>query len=402
MPIRHRPHIDNIIDYLEEDNISERESKQKKFWSFLKLMRKDSSGVAPCVVMATLSPMPPTKQPSSITNLVRYSPKNPEDQCQTKGLYSLFPAMPDIDLSTSGVQKLLDNLKPHKASIPSMVLKELSNEIAPLLEIIFRRSFTTGQVPEDWKEANEAPIFKKGDKHKPSNYRPVSLTCTSSKIMEHSIVSNMMKHLEIQNILFPLQHGFRRNHSCESQLLSLVQDVASCTTQTDMLIMDFNKAFDKVPHKRLNYKLSWYGIRGDTLGWISNFLFARSQRVVLDGASSDSAPVLSGVPQDTVLGPILFLIYINDLPDGVENSTVRLFADDCIIYRPIRNKKDTDLLQSDLDAVGSWENTRLMQFYADKCFIMRTGKSKKLTEFTHNMTTPFKLLNTSASRLLQI
>ena len=135
-----------------------------------------------------------------------------------------------------------------------------------------------------------------------------------------------------------------------------------------MLIIDFYKAFDKVPHERLNWKLwYWYGIRGDTLGWISNFLFASSQRVVLDGASSDSAPVLSGVPQGTVLGPILFLIYNNDLPDGVVNSTVRLFADGCIIYNPIRNKKDTYLLQSVLDAVGSWENTWLMQFNADKC-----------------------------------
>ena len=143
--------------------------------------------------------------------------------------------------------------------------------------------------------------------------------------------------------------------------------------------MDFSKAFDKVPHKRLNYKLSWYGIRGDTLGWISNFLSARSQREVLDGASCDSAPVLSGVPQGTVRGPILLLIYINDLPDGVVNSrpTVRLFADDCNFYRLIRNKKDSDLLQSDLDAVGSWENTLLTQFNADKYFSMRTGKGKK-------------------------
>ena len=110
-----------------------------------------------------------------------------------------------------------------------------------------------------------APIFKKGDKHKPINYRPVSLTCITSKIMEHIIVSHLMKHLEIQNILFPLQHGYRRNHSCESQLLSLFEDLVSSTTQTDMLIMDFSKAFDKVPRKRLNYKLNWYGIRGDTL-----------------------------------------------------------------------------------------------------------------------------------------
>ena len=108
---------------------------------------------------------------------------------------------------------------------------------------------------------------------------------------------NLMKNLEIQNILFPLQYGFRRNHSCESQLLSLFKDLASSTLQTDMLIMNFSKAFDNVSHKRLNYKLNWYGIRGDTLEWITDFLSSRSQRVVLDGATSDSAPVLSGYPK---------------------------------------------------------------------------------------------------------
>ena len=125
--------------------------------------------------------------------------------------------MPQIDILAN-----LDNLKPHKASspdsIPPIVLKELGKEIAPILQIIFQMSLTTGQVSDDWKEANMAPIFKKGDKHKPSSYRPVSLTCITSTIMKHIIVSNLMKHLGSQNILFPLQHGFRRNKSCESQL----------------------------------------------------------------------------------------------------------------------------------------------------------------------------------------
>ena len=122
------------------------------------------------------------------------------------------------------------------------------------------------------KEANIAPIFKMGDKHSPSNYRPVSLTCIIAKCMEHIIlVSNMMKHLELNNILHPLQHGFRKNYSCETQLLSLFQDLSSNPSQIDLIIMDFSKAFDKVPHRRLNYKLDWYGIRGNTREWILDF-----------------------------------------------------------------------------------------------------------------------------------
>ena len=166
---------------------------------------------------------------------------------------------------------------------------------------------------------------------------------------------------------------FRHGNSVSSGFVGF-QDLASSTTQTDMLIMDFSKAFDKVPHKRLNYKLNWYGIRGDTLEWITDFLCPRSQ-----SATSDSAPVLSGVPLGTVPGPILFLIY------GVVNSTVRLFADDCIIYHPIRCKKDTELLQSDLNSVDSWEKTWLMLFNADKCFTMRTGRSKSKINASYNL-----------------
>ena len=133
-----------------------------------------------------------------------------------------------------------------------------------------------------------------------------------------------------------------------SSSLSSLQDLASNPSQIDMIIMDFSKAFDKVPHRRRNHKLDWYGIRGNTREWILAFLSGRSQRVVLEGASSDSEPVVSGVPQGTVLGPVLFLLYLNDLPDVAVHSTARLFADDCVVYRPIRNNDATILLQNDL------------------------------------------------------
>ena len=164
-----------------------------------------------------------------------------------------------------------------------------------------------------------------------------------------------MKHLELNNILHPLQHGFRKNHSCETQLLSLFQDLASNPSQIDLIIMDFSKAFDKVPHIRLDYKLDLYGTRGHMREWILDFLSGRSQRVVLEGASSASEPVVSGVPQGTVLGPVLFLMYINDLSDVTVHSTARLFADDCIIYRPTRNNDYTILLQNDLNKIAEWQ-----------------------------------------------
>ena len=177
-------------------------------------------------------------------------------------------------------------------------------------------------------------LFKKGDKTEPSNYRPISLTCFLCKVMEHIIASNISKHLNKHNTLHELQYGFREKRSCETQLIQLVEDLGRQLTlgkQTDLVLLNFSKAFDKVNHLKLLYKFACFGIKGNTLKWIQSFLIGRTQTVVLDAASSDEVPVTSGVPQGSVLGPLLFLLYINDLPENIQ-SQVRLFADDTAIY----------------------------------------------------------------------
>ncbi len=262
--------------------------------------------------------------------------------------------LPKFDIGCEGVHKLLRNLKPHKAQGPdeinARILKDMADQIAPILTTLFDKSLKTGETPQDWKKANVTPIYKKGDRNDPANYRPVSLTCISCKVMEHIISSQVMHHLEDNSILYHWQHGFRAMRSCETQLITLVQDLAQNMAspkykQTDIIITDFSKAFDKVPHKRLLYKLQYYGIKGQTLKWIEAFLSTRTQQVVLPGAQSRSAPVESGVPQGSVLGPILFLIYVNDLPE-LMTSGVRLFADDCIIYRTVKSARDAHDLQN--------------------------------------------------------
>ena len=142
-----------------------------------------------------------------------------------------------------------------------------------------------------------------------------------------------------------------------------------CQKQTDVIIMDFAKAFDKVPHMRLLYKLDHYGIRGSTHKWISSWLSERSQKVVLDGQASDPVPVLSGGPQGSVLGSVLFLSFINDLPDNIRSS-VLLFADDCVLYRNIKSPIDCQILQDDLNSLAQWETDWQMKFNVAKCHSM--------------------------------
>ena len=232
-----------------------------------------------------------------------------------------------------------------------------------------------------------APIFKKGDKSKPSNYRPVSLTSVCCKVLEHVIHSHLMKFFENNNILTDAQHGFRKYRSCESQLITTVQDLASGidkSEQIDAVLLDFSKAFDKVPHRRLAAKLHHYGVRGNTLLWTQSFLADRSQKVIVEGQSSASAPVTSGVPQGTVLGPLLFLVYINDLPSKVQ-STARLFADDCLLYRTIKSNQDSDILQQDLDNLQKWESDWLMHFNPDKCEVIRITNKRRTINGTYTI-----------------
>ncbi|MCG7878229.1 MAG: reverse transcriptase family protein [Candidatus Thiodiazotropha endolucinida] len=232
------------------------------------------------------------------------------------------------------------------------------------------------------------PIYKKGDKTNPANYRPVSLTCICCKLLEHIICSNLMQHLNRNNILYPMQHGFREKRSCETQLIEFVHDIAfnmQKGIQNDVVVMDFAKAFDKVAHNRLLYKLSSYGVKGNTLGWIGSFLGGRSQRVVLEGKSSSSVPVLSGVPQGSVLGPILFLTYINDLPEYVTNSTVRLFADDTLLYLAIHNSSDCTKLQKDLKSLERWESDWQMAFHPEKCEVIHITSKKEPVKHTYSL-----------------
>ena len=362
---------------------------QKKFWNHIKATKKDRVGTAPLKDNGVLVSDPKSK--ANILNRQYQSVFSQEDQTSIpQPIEPPSPPMSDIVVSQDGILKLLLELKVNKASgpdlIPARILKLAASSLSHCLTIIFQASLSTGTVPEDWKQANITPVFKKGERFKASNYRPVSLTCICSKLLEHVVVSQLRDHFDANNILADCQHGFRAQRSCETQLIGLTQELhqhLEDKKQVDMIVLDFSKAFDKVPHQRLMTKLWNYGIQGSTHAWIKSFLLGRSQRVVVDGETSDWVPVESGVPQGTVLGPVLFRAFINDLPKCVK-SNVRLFADDCVLYREIDNEIDCASLQSDLRKLEMWEDHWCMSFNASKCSsISITRKTKKIV---HNYT----------------
>ena len=367
-------YVSNIFTFENDssDPDTPKPEKIKKFWSFVKSLKKDAYGITSLRENGILKT--DSKEKANICNRQFQSAFSREDDSDppSKGA-SPFSSMGDITVDPKGVTKLLDGLNVHKASGPdglnARVLKECSNEISPILALIYNESLARGEVPDEWRQANVSPVFKKGEKYDAANYRPVSLTCICCKTLEHILVSNINKHIALDSILADCQHGFRSQRSCETQLVQFVHDIISNLDgavnrghkQTDLIIMDFAKAFDKVPHRRLLHKLEYYGIRGSTHKWINSWLSGRTQQVVLDGQASDPVPVLSGVPQGSVLGPVLFLLFINDLPDNIRSS-VRLFADDCVLYRNIHSLQDCLTLQEDLTSLGQWEADWQMKF----------------------------------------
>ena len=269
-------YIESIVTPKEDDE--NQHSSMKRFWTYITHKRSESSGVAPLHSDGILHSHPVdqvnilNKQfQSAFSTKDTYSSDEFNTRCKLSGQY---PSADDLDITENGVLKLLTSINPNKATGPdnlNQLLKELATEIVPILTIIFRKSFDTGEVPSDWRNANVSPVFKKGEKYKAENYRPISLTCICCKLIEHIITSHIMKRADRHNILYPLQHGFRSKRSCETQLIEFVDDITknmSAGKQTDILIMDVSKAFDKVSHRPLLHKLEHYGIRGNINKWI--------------------------------------------------------------------------------------------------------------------------------------
>ena len=289
--------------------------------------------------------------------------------------------LPKITKDT--VERLLMKLNEGKSAggdnIPPMVLKKAARAISYPLMVIFNNSLQSGQVPLDWKIANVTPIHKKGSKKDPENYRPISLTSQVCRVFERILKEELTCYLETNGLIKDSQHGFIRGKSCLTNLLMYTEKITSNIDNkipVDVVYLDFSKAFDTVPHQRLITKLRSIRVHDTMIKWIENWLLGRKQRVVLRGTTSAWLPVTSGVPQGLVLGPLLFLIYINDMDQEV-NSHLLKFADDTKIFRPIKTADDQQTLQEDLDKLCQWAQKWQMKFNTSKCKVIHFGRNNQ-------------------------
>lgn len=300
-----------------------------------------------------------------------------------------FPKRTEFEVNTilvteQKVKKKLLNLKTDKSQGPDGInprlLKECNSSLSKPLAIIFQKSVDTGVVPIDFKCANITPIFKKGNRNSPGNYRPVSITSVPCKILESVVRDEMLDHLERNKLLSDDQHGFTKNKSCLTNLLETLEEITSCLDNgegVDVVFLDYRKAFDSVPHKRLIHKISRYGFGETFTRWITDFLSDRNQTVSIRGKFSQPAEVLSGVPQGSVLGPLLFLLYVNEIPEVIQ-GTAKLFADDTKVFDKASRK---DVLQKDLDTLYKWSSKWLLKFNESKCKVMHVGRNNPRNDY---------------------
>ena len=281
--------------------------------------------------------------------------------------------IPDLEIESEDVKRELLKLNIYKSCGPDGVHPKLLKSLAydssfvDAVTKLFKECLSSGDIPEIWKTASVVGLFKKGSKADPLNYRPVSLTCILCKVFEQLLRRHIVCFLESDISIH--QHGFVEGKSCLSNLLETFDDIIELLERgapVDLLYFDFSKAFDTVPHYRLLSKLENFGIRGRILDVIRKFLSDRTIRVQVEGKYSFIRNVLSGVPQGSVLGPLLFLLFINDLPDSVKNK-VKLFADD---LKLIGNAAHSSSIIEDLKQLEEWENLWLLRFNPSKCKVI--------------------------------
>ena len=301
-------------------------------------------------------------------------------QCNDIALTSVLEnvCISDTDVLRS-INKLKSNTSSGPDALPPVLIKSLKHCLCKPLAIAYTQLISVGMVPEIWHDAYIVPVFKKGAAGDVANYRPISLTCVLSKVLERIIANKIHDHLQFNNILNKSQHGFIRRRSTYTNMLECVNDWTICLQsqhQVAVIYIDFSKAFDVVSHKKLFQKLHLYGIRGALLLWIQNFFTGRTHHTRIGSMVSDTAQLTSGVVQGSGIGPLMFLIYVNELIDILEQHgiKVKMFADDAKMYLRITDDADVARLQQAVDALVNWASLWQLSISVNKCCLLNIGK----------------------------
>lgn len=297
-------------------------------------------------------------------------------------------------ISEQGIVSLLLSLNVKKSTgpdgLPNMFLRRYAEWVAKYFTCIFSRSFRESVIPDDWLIARVVPVKKDGKRDSIENYRPISLTCTSCKLLEHIVNKQLISFLDEHDILNGNQHGFRRGLSTTTQLIECYHEISRHVNdrlQVDAIFIDLSKAFDRVPHHKLINLLIVLGVPSLLIKWIRAYLTNRQQFVDIGGTPSDLLSVYSGVPQGSVLGPLLFLIYVNSLFTINSNGPVkiRMFADDCIIYTPITSVDDQIKLNYTLSNISAWCSENNMKINTGKTKYMHITTKKNALCFDYEL-----------------
>ena len=277
------------------------------------------------------------------------------------------------------LRKLKSNSAAGPDRLPPIFFKQTAHELAFPLSVIFRTFIDLHALPAEWRHANITPIFKKGSRSDPANYRPIALTCCCCKILESIIAAKLIQYLHVHKLINKQQHGFLKHHSTCTNLIESLNDWTLSISDHDAIVVgyvDFARAFDFVSHPKLIIKLQSYGINGNLLFWIQAFLSNQTQAVRVGSSLSSSRHVISGIAQGSVLGPLLFNLFINDVTDQFTNVTAKLFADDVKIYTRLSSPAAAINFQHHLNLIQSWATTWQIGISYAKCNILQIGTQR--------------------------
>ena len=299
-----------------------------------------------------------------------------------------------VDLQLSEIEDAIKGLNNNSSSgpdkVPVCLLKKCANSLSIPLWLIWRKSLALGHFPSALRKVIISPIHKGGSRGSPINYRPVAISSNISKIVEKIITNRLVDYFDSSNNFAPNQHGFRIKRSCLTALLdmqNLILNNLEKHQDVDIIYLDLSKAFDRVDHSKLLSKLVNAGVGGVLLHWIAEFLIGRHQRVAVNGKCSSSGVVTSGVPQGSVLGPLLFILFMKDIEDVVTHADLISFADDTKLISAVKNPVDRTAMQEDINAVQRWTEANNMKFNNDKFVNIRFEHNKSNPAANYNYTT---------------